>query len=321
MKCGLDPVEDSEKSKDIQESFGANIAEGVLVDARLREGLAIAVRAYNAGQTLEEELITSINKLRDSFAAQLAILRFQRRQAIVLLNDMEPALATEKLTAAGFQMAQLFVSPTDSALGGKRMPTTLFGSIDKRLTDLDPKEGFDDQLRSCGWLLHAVQRARIEHKTLSKLLPLQDEIARTLHTSKKSIECCISLSMTIRDIQSSAHESGTVTEQINSFIQYVASLAERVKSKLDLLPQAGLDAVSGVHRGGCDSYGPQTHVPVDPENPLSGILGDPEISNTTAVRRTYGKVLAKTIGGVVGYFGGWMAGLYAFPGTHPHNAA
>ena len=159
----------------------------ILVDARFRESLAIAARAYNAGQKIEADLAASINAIRDSFATQLGILKIQRLQAIALLNDMDPALAAGKLTAAGFQMAQLFVSPSDSAMGGKRLPTTLFNSVDKCLTEMRPRDGFDDQLKSCGWLLEAVKRARLRSPTLSKLLPSQDDIVRTLQDRRNSI--------------------------------------------------------------------------------------------------------------------------------------
>ena len=120
VKCGLNPFEWEEKSPKIQDMCGEAIVQGVLIDAKFRAGLGKAIKAYNVGSKLEEPLRNDIIALRTTFAVGLGMLKFQRQQATIAINDMEPALAASKLTTAGHQVAQLLVSPADAALGGKR---------------------------------------------------------------------------------------------------------------------------------------------------------------------------------------------------------
>lgn len=185
---GVNCFVDAERSKEFQEACGALIRDAAQVDVKLRISLAKVVKAWNTGNQVSKDLHREILALRDEFAAALTVLQAGRLQAITAINGMEPNLAVSKINAAAHQMEKLFISPLDQALGGKRLPMTLFECIGGFLGELSPQSGFHEAISSCGWIVEAIRKARDTYPALDSLLPPQYEIDAEIRKTSNSIE-------------------------------------------------------------------------------------------------------------------------------------
>ena len=104
------------------------------------------------------------------------------------------------------------------------------------------------------------------------VLPAPHVLEAIMAKAPNAIEGMIRFEYAIQDIQFDAHESESKKDRINVVLTEVLGVARSVGQKLASIPQVAADAISGVHRGGFDTYTPSKVGKLDPTDPLAMVL-------------------------------------------------
>ena len=128
------------------------------------------------------------------------------------------------------------------------------------------------------WIAKAIVKSRATYESLDKLLPAPHVIDAIMAEAPNAIEGMIRFEYALQNIQFEVHESESNKDRINAVLSEVLGLASKVGKKLASLPQAAADVISGVHRGGFDTYTTSKVGKLDPNDPLSMVFNDEHIA-------------------------------------------
>lgn len=289
--------DDLDKSLELHQAMTVAAGKCVEADIYSRIKMSESIEAFNAGTLTAQALEDAIYEARGEYAGRLSALGLARLQAIQVLNGMDPELAVAKLNMGAHYINRLFTSPLDriEVKGGMRASTVLYSTIENLLGELRSEDGFFQQIRTCGWLSKAINKARLRYSELDAALPPSHEINSMLDSAPNSIEGMLRFSHSIAEMQKRAYENEDTAEKVDRLLGAAETLGYQITAKIKTLPQTCVDAFAGIDRRGQDQYGVTEHV-VDDNDPLAAVLGCPEVARATYLKKTYADILGEKLG-------------------------